>query len=290
MPILTRTILTNVLFIVPVFATAYPASFDKTEPIAQVYEVRGKAAVKSSADGSIMEVKKGCFLGRDDSLTLDENASIALYFKNGGKKEIQAKNTQALYKVADLMPKAEAYGGQSVPLFGATRGSGIPHAASHLSGFFYPQEAIILDSPPLIEVTLFNGPGEEVVFGGALVQIIKNSVVLDSKKFNSLEYGSPYVYQPPKLDGQTEYSVELKLELQKTPGNVVVISFPLYIAGISDTALVSKYALFSDSVYRSVESTTIDYKGRKRTITLIKQLARRGGSPTPVIVIELFIP
>jgi hypothetical protein len=283
MSILTRTILTNVLLIFAVFATAYPASFDKTEPIAQVYEVQGKATVKSSADGNIMEVKKGCLLGRDDSLTLDRNASIALYFKNGGRKD-----TQSLYKVADLLPKVEAYG-QSVPLFGATRGIDIPEAASHAAGFFYPQEAIILDSPPLIEFTLFNGSGEVVALGGATVQIVKNSVVLDSKKFNSLEYGSPYVYQSPKLNGQTEYSVELSLELQKTLGNVVAISFPLYIAGISDTALVSKYAPFSDSVYRSFESTSAEYKGKKYTMSLIKQLAIRDESRQPVILIEFFI-
>jgi len=288
MSILTRTILTNVLLIFLVFATACPASFDKTEPIAQVYEVQGKATVKSSADGNIMEVKKGCLLGRDDSLTLDRDASIALYFKNGGRKEIQAKDTQSLYKVADLLPKAEAYG-RSVPLFGATRGIDIPEAASHAAGFFYPQEAIILDSPPLIEFTLFNGSGEVVALGGATVQIVKNSVVLDSKKFNSLEYGSPYVYQPPKLNGQTEYSVELSLELQKTLGNVVAISFPLYIVGISDTALVSKYAPFSDSVYRSFESTSAEYKGKKHTMSLIKQLVIRGESRQPVILIEFFI-
>lgn len=288
MSILARTILTSGLFILPFFATAYPASFDKTEPIAQVYEVQGKATVNSAADGNIIEVKKGCLLGLDDSLTLDNNASISMYFKNGGRKKIQAKDTQALYKVADLLPKVEAYS-QSVPLFGATRGIDIPEAASHSAGFFYPQEAVILDSPPLIEFTLFNGSGEEAALGGAKAQILKNSVILDSKKFNSLEYGSPYVYQAPKLDGQTEYSVELRLEFQKGLGNVVVISFPLYIAGISDKVLVSKYAPFSDSVYRSFESASMDYKGKKRTITLIKQLARVGGSPQPVIVIELFI-
>jgi hypothetical protein len=288
MTIFTRAILTGVLLIFPVFVRAYSASLDKAEPIAQVYEVQGKATVQSSADGTIMEVKKGSLLGGDDSLTLERNASIALYFKNGGRKEIQATDTRSLYKVADLLPKAEAYG-RSVPLFGATRGIDNPQAPPHALGFFYPQEAIILDSPPLIEFTLFNGSGEEVVLGGATVQIVKNSVVLDSKKFDSLQYSSPYVYQFPKIDGQADYSVELRLEFQKTLGNIVSISFPLYIAGISDAAFVSKYAPFSDSVYRSVESTSMDYKGKKRAITLIKQLVRRGGSPQPVIVIELFI-
>ncbi|MFA6217852.1 MAG: hypothetical protein WDL87_09415 [Candidatus Omnitrophota bacterium] len=288
MSILTRAILLNVLLIFPVFSPAYPASSDSQEPIAQVYEVQGKATVKNSADGIIREVRKGCLLGVDDSLTLDRNALIALYFKNGGKKEVRAKDTQVLHKVSDLLPKAEAYG-QSVPLFGATRGINIPEAVSQTAGFFYPQEAIILDSPPLIEFTLFNGPGEEVVLGGALVQIAKGGVVFDSKKFNSLEYGSVYAYQSPKLNVQTEYSVEIRYELQKALGSVMTISFPLYIAGTSDTASGSKYSPFSDSVYRSFESSSTDYKGKKRAITALKQLVRRSGSPVPVIVIELFI-
>jgi len=288
MSMVTRTIFIAVLLILPFFSPAYPASSDRIEPIAQVYEVQGKATVKNSADGNIREVQKGCLLGRDDSLTLDRNASIALYFKSGGRKELQAKDTQVLYKVADILPKAEAYG-QNVPLFGATRRIDIPQSPVQAAGFFYPQEAVSVDSAPLIEFILFNGSGEEVVLDGALVQIAKGSVVLDSKRFNSLEYGAPYAYQPPKLNGQTEYSVEIRYELQKTLGNVVTISFPLYIAGTSDTASVSRYAPFSDSVYRSFESTTTDYKGRKRTITVLKQLARRNGSPAPVIVVELFI-
>ncbi len=289
MNILNCTVFAAVLLISPSFSPAYSASVDKQEPIAQVYEVQGKATANSLADGQIVEVKRGCLLGPDDSLTLDKNASISLYFKNGGRKEIRAKDTQVLYKVADLLPKAQAYG-QSVPLFGATRGIGIPEAVSQPAGFFYPQEAIILDSPPLIEFTLFTAPGEEVVLGGATMQIVKGSAVLDSKDFNSLEYGSPYLYQSPKLKGQTEYIVELKLELQRSLGSVVAVSFPLYIAGTSDAALASKYAPFSDSVYRSFESTSTDYKGKKRTIALLKQLARRGGAPAPVIVIEVFIP
>jgi len=227
-------------------------------------------------------------LGRDDSLILERNASIALYFKSGGRKEITAKDTQALYKVADILPKAEAYG-QNVPLFGATRRIDIPQAPVQPSGFFYPQEAISVDSAPLIEFTLFNGSGEEIILDGALVQIAKGSVVLDSKRFNSLEYGSVYAYQSPKLSAQTEYSVEIRYELQKALGNVVTVSFPLYIAGTSDAASVSKYAPFSDPVYRSFESTSTDYKGKKRAITVLKQLARRSGLPAPVIAVELFI-
>jgi len=289
MPILTRTILTSVLLILPSFATAYPASFDKIEPIAQVYEVKGGAMIKSSLDGSISMVKKGCLLAPGDLLTFDKDDSIAIYFKNGGRKEVRAKDGQSIFKVADLIPKAQAYN-QSVPLFGATRGLDTSPATSRPGSFYYPQEALILDNPPLIEFTLFNGQGEEIVLGGASVQIIRDGKVIDSRKFDSLEYGSPYAYEPAKLNGQTEYMVELRLELQKTLGNVLTVSFPLYIAGTSDTASGSKYAPFSDTVYRSFESTSIDHNGKKRTVTLIKQLVRRGASLQPAVVIELFIP
>jgi hypothetical protein len=286
MAILIRTILAALLFIMPFFSTVYAASSDKQEPIAQVYEVTGGAMLKSSLDGSISMVKKGCLLAPGDLLTFDKEDSIAIYFKNGGRKEVRAKDGQSIFKVADLIPKAQAYS-QSVPLFGATRGI---DTSSHPVSFYYPQEAVILENPPLIEFTLFKGQGEEIVPGGASVQIIKDGKVIDSRKFDSLEYGFPYAYQSPKLSGQTEYMVELRFELQKTLSNVLTVSFPLYIAGASDNASASKYAPFSDTVYRSFESTFMDHNGNKRTVTLIKQLARRGATPQPAVVIELFIP
>jgi hypothetical protein len=219
-------------------------------------------------------------LAPGDILTFDKEDSVAIYFKNGGRKEVRAKDGQSIFKVSDLIPKAQAYN-QAVPLFGATRGIDTSPATSRPGSFYYPQEAIILENPPLIEFTLFNGQGDEIVLGGATVQITRDGKVIDSRKFDSLEYGLPYAYQSPKLSGQTEYMVEFRIDLQKVLGNVLTISFPLYIAGSSD---------FSDTVYRSFESTSIDHNGKKRTVTLIKQLARRGATLQPAVVIELFIP
>ena len=288
MPVLTRAVPVAVLLLMLSSTAAYPASLDRTEPIAQVYEVQGDATVKGSADSRAMLVKKGCLLGPDDFLTLDKNASVSMYFKNGGRKEVRAKDAQTVYKVADLQPGAQAYS-QSVPLFGATRGIDIPEAASQPSGFFYPQEAVILDSAPSIEFTLFKGPGDEVAIGRATVQIVKGSEVLESRSFDSLVSGTSCVYQPSRLSSQIEYMVELRLELAKSLGSVVSISFPMYISGISDAGSASKQAPFSDAVYRSVESTSIDHKGKRRTITAIKQISKKGASSVPVIAIELFI-
>ncbi len=279
MAVLTRTILAAVLFMAPLFAAAYPASGSGTEPVAQVYEVRGNATVMISADNSNMSVKKGCLLAPDDSLTLDPNTSISVYFKNGGRKEIRSKDTRASYRVADLAPQTQAYA-QSVPLFGATRGLDASPASFYPGSFFYPQEAVVLDKPPAIEFTLFRGSDGELIPGNATFQVALDGRILDSRDFKGLEYGSPYVYQLPKLKGQTAYIVDLKLELQNASGNVD-ISFPLYISGIPD---------FSDAVYRSFESASMDHKGKKRAITAVKQLVRRGASSAPVIVIELFIP
>jgi len=270
------------------FSPAYSATFEKIEPIAQVYEIQGKATVQSSSDGTITEVKKGCLLGREDSLALDKDASVGLYFKNGGRKEIQAKDSRSLYKVADLLPKSEAYA-QTVPLFGATRGLEIPEAGPKPLGFFYPQETIILDSPPLIEFKIFNGSGEVVAPAGATVEILKNSVPLYSQKFNGLEYGSSYVYRCPKLKGGAEYNVGIGIDFQEILGSVVSISFPLYIAEVSDNELMSKYAPFGDSLYRSFESIPADYKGKKHAVSFTKQLDIRGEPRQPVILIEFFI-
>jgi hypothetical protein len=142
----------------------------------------------------------------------------------------------------------------------------------------------------MIEFTAFNVPGEQVALSGATIQIVQNGKVLDSRKFASLEYGAPCVYQPPRLKGQTEYTVELRFELTKTLGTVLTVSFPLYIAAGSDRTSKPAYGLFSDSVYRSYESATIDLNNTKRTVILLKQLLKRSGTSQPVIIIELFIP
>ncbi len=292
--VLKRAIIANVLLLV-FFSTSYPASFDKTEPVAQVYEIQGKAAVKSAVDGSSVEVKKGCLLGRDDTLTLEKDAVLSLYFKTGGKKDVRARDARSSYKVADLKPKAEAYS-RNVPLFGATRGRmSLPETLSPAgdfsppAAFFYPQEAVVLENLPVIEFTLFNGSNETVLLGAVTLRILKDGALLDSRKFNNLEYDTPYVYQPPNLAGRTEYSVELALELPKEPGSVVSLSFPLYLSGIPDTAMDPRYASFSDPVYRSFESVSPEFGAAVRELTLIKRLERKAGSPQPVIVIELFI-
>ncbi|MFA5117434.1 MAG: hypothetical protein WC695_01120 [Candidatus Omnitrophota bacterium] len=289
MPILTRAVLAAVFLSVPLFSAAYPASSDKQEPVAQVYEVKGGALLKSSRDGKVSLVKKGSLLAAGDVLTLDKDAFIAMYFKNGGRKELRAKLDQSLFKVADLAPETQAYN-QGAPLFGATRGSDTSPATFHPCSFYYPRETVILNDPPLIEFTLFNARGGEILLGGASVQITQEGKVVDSRKFDSLEYGTLYSYQSPTLNGQAQYSVELRLDLRKELGNVLTVSFPLYICGASDTASGFQYAPFSDTVYRSFESTSIDHNGNKRAITLIKQLAARGDPLQPAVVIELFIP
>jgi hypothetical protein len=292
---LTRIILSGAALICLFFLTAFSGLCGMTEPVAQVFDVQGKATLKSAADGKSREVRKGSLLGRDDALTLEKNASIALYFKSGGRKDIPGKDTPSSYKVADLLPETQAYG-QSVPLFGATRGrmSGeaadlFPPAVARSPGFFYPRETVILDSLPVIEFTLLRGEGEEIGLNGATVQILKNGAVVDSRKFDGLQYGSACVYQPQKLEVQTEYRVELKFELAQVAGSVVAVSFPLYIAGGDGTAAAAGYGPFGDPVYRSFESANVDHRGRKRAIALIKQLVRRGAASQPVIMIELFI-
>jgi len=288
-PVLTRVTFAAVLLILPFFSAAYPAPADKQAPVAQVYAVQGKAAVTGPSGGSAAEVEKGCMVGLQDSLILESDASVGLYFKTGGKKEIRAKDGRTAYKVAELAPRTQAYS-QNVPLFGATRGLEVPDTGSQTPGFFYPQEAVILDTAPSIEFTVFDGSGEGGALSGASVQIAKNGTVLNSRRFDRLEYGAAYVYQPPKLQRQEEYAVELRFELQKALGTVLTVSFPLYIAAASDMASKSPYGLFSDSVYRSFESTSVDHNNTKRSVTLIKQLVKRSGSPQPAIVIELFIP
>jgi hypothetical protein len=284
-----RAILAGVCILFPVFAAADSVSIDKAVPIAQVNEVRGTVTVTSSADGSSRGVQKGNLLGPEDSLVLDKNASIALYFKSGGRRQLSASDSPVVHKVAGLVPHVQAYR-QSVPAFGATRGIDNSQAPFYPGGFFYPQEAIILDNPPVIEFILFRGAREAVVLGGATVRVVKNSVVVDSRKFNSLEYGLPCVYVPANLTGQEEYSVELKIDFPQAAGNVVAVSFPLYITGVSDPESTAKYASLSDPVYRSFESSFLEYKGSKRPIALIKQLANRPGTRSPVVVIELFLP
>lgn len=289
MNILTRVAFGGLALLSAFSSPAYPAPIELIEPVAQVYAVQGRVTAGNSAGKGAIEVKKGYFLGREDSLYLDKNSSVSLYFKSGGRKDVRTRDDRAQYKVADLAPRVEAYG-QSVPLFGATRGSDARKKACAGVNFFYPQEGIILDAAPLIEFTLFNGSGQSIALGRAVAQIAQAGRILDSREFSKLDYGSAYQYQLPSLDGQAEYKVELKIELPGAAGNALVMSFPLYLTGGSDAAPGSKYAPFSDPVYRSFESASIEHQGKTRTVSLIKQLVKRGEVSSPVVVIELFIP
>ncbi|HNQ51492.1 MAG TPA: hypothetical protein PK107_02570 [Candidatus Omnitrophota bacterium] len=286
MSILKRHIRTGAFLFITLFLTAYPAFSAQQEPIAQVFDVRGKVTVKSAFDNSTSDVKKGNLLGAGDILTLDTDAQAVIYLKSGGKKELKAQDARTEYKVSDLVSRAEPYS-KSAQVFGASRGQSAS-SASPAADFFFPQEALILDTPPLIEFTVFHGTGEVIALGTASIQIVKNGAMVDSMRFNNLAYGLPQSCQFPKLEAQTEYRIELRLELQKVLGNVA-ISFPLYIAGIADAGLVLKYGPFSDPVFRSFETAGLNYKGAQRTITAFKQLVTRGPSSRPVVVIELFI-
>jgi hypothetical protein len=268
---------------------ACPVSLGQEGAVAQVYSVEGRVLVTRSSGGSGLEVQKGCLLGKEDSLALEKAAALAVYFKSGGRKEVRAPEAPAVFKVAALMPRAEAYG-RSVPLFGASRGLDDPKAPPADGGFFFPQEAVVLDRPPLVDLTVYSGSGGDIVLGGATVRVLKDGEVLDSKSFDRLEYSATYSYGPAKLEGPAEYSVEVRLELPESAGSVVAATFPLYIAGTSDAGSASGAGPFSDRVYRSFESTVIDHKGKKRAMALIKELVSREGTPAPVVAIGVFIP
>ncbi len=285
MPVLSRALFMTILTLL----AACPVSPAQDESVAQVNSVEGRVLVTRSADGSTAEAQKGCLLGKDDSLALEKDAALALYFKSGGRKEVRSQDAPSVRKVSDLMPKAEAYG-RSVPMFGASRGLDDPRAPLPAAAFFFPQEAVVLDRPPLVELTVHDGHGGDVALGGATMRVLKDGKVLDSKSFDRLEYGQSYPYGPAKLEGPAEYSVEIRLELGKGNGNVVAAAFPLYISGASDTTAPAPAASFSDQVYRSFESAAIDHQGKKLAMALIKQLVRRDGAPAPVVAVELFIP
>ena len=284
---LIRAIIVIVFLIPPVFQ-AYALTGDKIEPIAQVYEVQGEATLTNASDGEVAELKKGCLVAKEDYLTLERNAAVSLYFKSGGKKEVQAKNEKLSYKVADLMPKVEAYG-QTVPLFGATRSRDIQEPNLPAAGFFYPQQTVIVDRPPLIEIRVFGAGDESSFIDGGVIEVLQDGAVMDSREIEGLQFGSVYAYENLKLKGGAEYNVEIELNLQKILGSVMTISFPFYIAEGDDKTSVLKYAPFKDSLYRSFEYTSVDYGGRNRAISLIKQLTTRGESSQPVILIELFL-
>ncbi|MCK5178052.1 MAG: hypothetical protein KAR32_00855, partial [Candidatus Omnitrophica bacterium] len=56
------------------------------EPIVQVFKIKGEVTVKRNATGEESEVKKGYLLTSEDLLTLEKDALVGLYFKQGGKK------------------------------------------------------------------------------------------------------------------------------------------------------------------------------------------------------------
>ena len=69
----------------------------------------------------------------------------------------------------------------------------------------------------------------------------------------------------------------------------MTFSFNFFIAPKPDSASMSTCAPFNDAVYRSLESTSINYKGRTYSFWFIKSLQPKNDTTQPVISADIII-
>jgi hypothetical protein len=263
---------------------AYAQEPPKIEPIAQVYEVQGEVTVKSQGSEGNIVVEKGILLSKDDILNLKEGASVGLYFKDGGRRELKAEGKSQSFEMRNLLPKREAYEGKALA-FGATRGI----STSAVQTFFYPQRTVVVNSLPLIEFTVFNGSGQAFEIPQAIVSVSDENKVVDSTKFSNLALEAPYTYFFKNLGRGREYGMEIQLEIKEIPDRPIVFNSKFYVADIPDKSSLSQYRSFGDPLYRSAEFISADYEGRTYKFWFLKHLEFKEDKDQPIILIEIFI-
>jgi len=259
----------------------------KIEPIAQAYEVQGSVMVKRAAGGEDIKVKKGFLFSSEDMLTLKKGASLGLYFKDGGKAEIKAEWQPLSCKVVDLMPEREPYD-KIVATFGATRGIDISNIGISDQAFFYPQEIIVINSPPLVEVTVFDGTADGLNIPRAVIQFSENDTLLYSKNLSDVTADSLYTYACGKLGAGKEYGMEIRLEITGIP-ETIAFTTDFYVADTPHADSISEYGSFEDAAHRSFESTSIKVEDKAYKLWVIKRLGFKENKTQPVISIEIFI-
>ncbi|MDD5085491.1 MAG: hypothetical protein PHE61_05555 [Candidatus Omnitrophica bacterium] len=275
------------MFMIPAHR-AYAATDVKAKPIAQVYEVQGDVVVQRLSEGNKTKVEQGVLLGSDDLLIFENGAAVGLYFKDGGKKNLKAQEGLLTCKVGDLVPKREAYQNTAVA-FGTTRSVTHANAAVGALTLFYPQENLILASEPAIELAILDGSDGDLKIGKVAVQVSEGKKVISSKTLDDLKLGVPYAYTCEKLDSGKEYNAEIKLGIAGISGEAMTFSFNFFIAPKPDSASVSACVPFSDTVYRSLESTSVNYKGRAYSFWFIKSLRLKSDTAQPVISADIII-
>jgi len=275
------------VFMMPADGACAGASV-KVMPIAQAYEVRGDVAVKRSSDENKSAVKAGVLLGSDDLLTLEDGAEVGLYFKDGGKKSLKAKEGLLTCKVGDLLPKPEAYE-KTIATFGTTRDIDLANMGVGVQTLFYPQETLIVDSQPAIELAIFDGSDVSLGIDSAMVQVSEEKRVVHSENLDDLVLGVPYAYSCGKLSSGKEYTTQVRLGIAGLPDEAITFSFNFFVAQKPDAGSISACAPFSDKVYRSLESTSAEYKGKTYKFWFIKSLQLRDGMTQPVISAEIIV-
>lgn len=280
-------VFSSAMFMIPARGV-YAAADAKAKPIAQVYEVQGDATVQRLPEGNKAKVEQGLLLASDDLLTVANGAAVGLYFKDGGKKSLKAQEGLLTSRVGDLVPKREAYQSTAVA-FGTTRGITHANAAIGALALFYPQENLVLPSEPAIELAILDGSDGALKIDKVAMQISEGKKVVSSKTLDDLKLGVPYRYTCEKLDSGKEYNAEIKLGIAGISGEAMTFSFNFFIAPRPDSASISACAPFNDTVYRSLESTSINYKGRAYSFWFIKSLQSKSDTAQPVISADIIV-
>ena len=121
------------------------------------------------------------------------------------------------------------------------------------------------------------------------IQILKDDLVLDSEYFTNLKSGVAYKYVCKSLARGREYRVKVQLEIKEIPGKVMVFTSDFYFTHPPRKDLGAEYKSFADSIYRSLEYTTVDNGGKVFELWFTKVLEFKEKDIQPVISMGIHI-
>lgn len=262
---------------------------EKYKPVAQVYRVEGDVTVKKGAGRQNIKVEQGSFLGISDLLTLAKGSAVGIYFKDGGKREISAREGVLTHKVADILSETGRYD-RVVPSFGATRSlNRESERDAGVESVFYPQETMVVGLPPEIEMTIFDSSGNNLHVSKVEMSVSHGDKVVLSKTIADAAMGVSYKYICKGLDAGKEYGVDVHFQIDELPEQYLSFTSMFYLAAKPAGGLPANSGDFADSAYRSAELASIFFKDREYLLWFLKSIKVEGAGTSPVILMDILI-
>lgn len=202
-------------------------------PVAQVYLVSGGATIQAEGATASVPLKRGAVLSNDDKLALEPGAEIGIYYRNGGRRVVSAKERAVSGNVAAFAPELAPYRGQAV-FFGATRG-GPP--VDEAGGFLCsPHEVPVLGAMPVLTLGIGEAEGAGPFLAAASIRVLRGDSIIASAMIETPTPHRTLRLEVPEASSGEEYTVQVVLTPADKTGEIFTHAARFYIATPAEPA------------------------------------------------------